>query len=184
MSSARAAHRSNARGSFVLWLLRAPSVSRLRRCIAPATPLPAGLGRLWTTGSHCGWSLSVRNGRRGERERGAPSGELSRTVLRLLQQRLMAPCTATASAPQLPPRGHPVWADSERLAAAMMRCLTCETTSVPSVNVGARSITAAAAAPTQPPPLDLVALATSHPPCSSPRPSPALRAFLAPVSYS
>ena len=94
------------------------------------------------------------------------------------------PCTATASAPQLPPRGHPVLAYSERLAATMMGCLTCETTSVPSVNVGAPSTTAAAAAPTQPPPLDLVALATPHPPCSSPRPSPAPRAFLALVSYS
>ena len=85
VSSARAAHRSSARGSFVLRLLRAMHpLSRLRRCIAPATPLPAGLGRLWTTGSHCDWSLRVRNGRRGERERGAPSGELSRTALRLL----------------------------------------------------------------------------------------------------
>ena len=95
----------------------------------------------------------------------------------------MAPCTATASAPQLPPHGHPVWADSERLAATVMWCLTCETTSVPSVNVGAPSTTLLLLHP-QPPPLDLVALATSHPPCSSPRPSPALRAFLAPVSYS
>ena len=74
------------RGSFV------HPLSRLRRGGAAATPLPAGLGRLWTTGSHCGWSLSVRNGRRGERERGAPSGELSRSSAPAApQQRLMAP---------------------------------------------------------------------------------------------
>ena len=121
LSQGSAPEQRSGAASFVLWSFVHP-LSRLRRCIAPATPLPAGLGRLWTTGSHCDWSLRVRNGRRGERERGAPSGELSRTALRLLhgQQRLMAPCTATASAPQLPPHGHPVWADSERLAAAVM----------------------------------------------------------------
>jgi hypothetical protein len=83
LSQGSAPEQRSGAASFVLWSFVHP-LSRLRRCIAPATPLPAGLGRLWTTGSHCGWSLSVRNGRRGERERGAPSGELSRTALRLL----------------------------------------------------------------------------------------------------